>query len=141
LRTQVACGVLMSVLLTACVTSHGDSPVHTVTQVVANESMLLGQAVTVDGYLRFGDDSHNLWTSRRSYRAVADGYRDTDDPAWKECIALFDIDGWRDVLLRYTNHKVRVIGVLHRVPLQPDEITLSECSELGLSIKSVVRVK
>jgi hypothetical protein len=133
-------GILWAALLIAsCVSGGGSYAVFNVDQVISNETTLIGRTVTVSGYLRFGDDTRNLWANKAAHDAVVDTALSPDDPAWNRCVALFDIDGWRDVLLKNDRRQILVRGILRRDPQTAGEITMSECSELGLSIRSVVR--
>ena len=129
-------------LLASCSTGGGHSEaVQSVDRVIANESTFIGTFVIVDGYLRFGDDSHNLWADHTAYLAVANHDPPPDDPAWSRCIALYGINGWWETLLKNNGRQVRVRGILQRHVPEPEEVNLSECSDLGLAIKSVTRSK
>ena len=92
--------------------------------------------VSVKGYLRFGDDGRNLWTSEESYTYVRKNYVPPDNPAWSRCIALYDIDGWRKALLSMNNQYVLVSGIVHRYPAQDGDVAIDTCSDLGISIHS-----
>jgi len=77
--------------------------------------------VSVKGYLRFGDDGRNLWTSEESYTYVRKNYVPPDNPAWSRCIALYDIDGWRKALLSMNTNtcwsRVSSIAIPHRMEM------------------------
>jgi hypothetical protein len=127
-----------SLLLASCISGRGPSSIFTVDQVVTRETELLEKPIAVQGFLRFGDDTRNLWADKQAYVTVSEGDLDPADPAWDRCITLYDIDGWRSALLKNDGHQVVVRGTLRRYDRKPQEITLSECSEWGLSIQSVV---
>jgi hypothetical protein len=92
--------------------------------------------VSVKGYLRFGDDSRNLWNNEESYTYVRKSYVPPNDPAWSRCIALYDINGWRKALLSMNNHYVLISGVVRRYPARDGDIAMDTCSDLGISIRS-----
>jgi hypothetical protein len=136
IRTGLVC---VSLFLASCVSVSASRSTLTVDQVVVDAKDLLGHSVTVIGFLRFGDDSRNLWTDKRAYVAVSEGDPLPDDLAWDRCLTLYNIDGWRSILLKNDERQVVVRGILQRHVRLPHEITLSECSELGISIESVLR--
>jgi hypothetical protein len=110
-----------------------------VESVVNSAASLEGKQVTVSGYLRFGDDTRNLWSSKGAYLAIRNGGPHALGLATDHCIALYDITSWRDALLSNDGKSVLIGGVVHRIPLKEGEISLSECSDLGISIRSIRR--
>jgi hypothetical protein len=66
---------------------------RSVEDIVGSAAVLEGQMVSVKGYLRFGDDSRNLWSNEKFYTYVSKSYVPPNDPAWSRCIALYDVDG------------------------------------------------
>lgn len=129
---------LVSLLLVcSCAQDLHTQRAQTVDDVVARESELVGKPITVTGYLRFGDDSRNLWSNRQVYLRVTNEDTQPDDPAWMRCITLYDIDGFREKLVAHNNDYVLVSGVVQRVDRQEGEITTSSCNELGISVRSL----
>ena len=105
--------------------------------VVSNENLYLGKLVLIKGYLRFGDDSRNLWSTRKAYLRVVEQDTMSDDPAWNRCITLYDFEAFREELIAHNNDYVLVRGVIRRSIHQEGEITTSACNELGISVQSV----
>jgi hypothetical protein len=129
--------VYLSVGLTfACAHDRPRQQYRSVDDIVRSATILEGQTVSVKGYLRFGDDSRNLWSNKESYTYLKKDYRPPSDPAWNRCIALYDIDGWREKLLSMNNHYVLVSGIVRHYPTRDGEITIDTCSDLGISIGS-----
>lgn len=110
-----------------------------VDSVVNSAASLEGQLVTVSGYLRFGDDSRNLWSSKDAYLGIKNGNPSARAPASDYCIALYDIEKWRGILLSNDGKNVLINGVIRRIPLKEGDISLSECSDLGIAIRSIRR--
>lgn len=135
------CTLAVLVLLSGCAHAPRSEGVQTVDGVVAAEQSLLNKPVTVRGYLRFGDDSRNLWSTRGAYSTVVKdlsrGGLPADDPKWQRCVTLYEIRQWREFLLSHTDKYVTVTGVLRRSPAQPGEISMGACSDLGIEITSV----
>lgn len=125
------------VLVCSCAQNLHAQRDQSVDDVVAHESELVGKSITVTGYLRFGDDSRNLWNSRQVYLRVANEDAQPNDPAWNRCITLYDIDGFREKLVAHNNDYVLVSGVVQRLARQEGEITTSSCNELGISVRSL----
>ena len=135
-RSLVVC--LCVEMATAC--AHAEQHGHTyrsVDEVVHSVDAWEGQTVTVKGYLRFGEDSRNLWSDAAAYAYVSKEYRESSDPGWNRCISLFDIDDRRERLLSLNNHSVVVTGVVRHYPREGEEIRLDTCSDIGISIRSV----
>jgi hypothetical protein len=131
----------VSMVLSGCTIAPHSDGVQTVDEVVATEQALLNKPVTVRGYLRFGDDSRNLWSERDAYSAIVRGLERgdlaPDDPQWHRCITLYEIREWREYLLSHTEKYVTVTGVLRLYPAKPGEISMGSCSDLGIEITSV----
>src|SRR5580692_4573666 len=87
----------------ACIDTGGRHEVLGVDEIIQPASESESHLVTVSGFLRFGDDSHNLWSSKEALLAISKIYVPTDDPVWSHCIGLFDIDGWRARLVALDN--------------------------------------
>jgi hypothetical protein len=121
----------------ACVGPSDIGKPLTVDELIQSAASLEGQEVAVLGYLRFGDDSHNLWSSKEALAAVSTDYVPTDDPAWDHCISLFDFGGLRSRLLANDNRTVILIGTVRQIKLKPGELMMSTCSEIGISVQSV----
>ena len=126
----------LAALLLACSCTHNlnAQSYRTVDDVVANATDLVGKPTTVRGYLRFGDDSRNLWSSREAFQQVRDSDVQPDDPAWDRCITLFNIEHFRDALLARNNSYVLITGLIQRVVPVEGEITTSSCNTLGISV-------
>jgi hypothetical protein len=132
---------LTSILITLSGCAHNVVPANSigVDSVVYSATSLEGHQVSVSGYLRFGDDSRNLWSSEAAYLSAKNGKPSARVLATGHCIALYDIEKWRDALLSNNGKNVLVDGVIRRIPLKEGEISLSECSDLGIAIRSIRR--
>lgn len=106
-------------------------------EVVTNPGARAGEPIAVTGFLRFGDDAHNLWQDRRSWERVERSAVPPDDPAWNKCITLFGYGPFRDVLLQRDQTVVTVLGPLRAVQTQPGEITMGSCSTAGIEVEAV----
>lgn len=126
------------IILASCSHSRANIPqVYTVDDVILNNKAYLEKPVVVSGYLRFGDDSRNLWSTKQSYVKVTKSDIDPEDAAWNRCITLYDVGSFREDLIKYNNHYVIISGVVRRIIQQEGEITTSACNELGISVRSV----
>jgi len=130
---------LVFVALLGCAHDASLSDHISVDSLVESASRLEGQQVTVSGYLRFGDDSRNLWSSKIVYMKMKNGSLSASNGPNDHCIALFDIADWRESLLSNNGKDILVSGVVRRIPLKEGEISLSECSDLGVAIRSIQR--
>ena len=128
---------ITALLIQACAHTAARSEPKSVDAVIRSVSVLEGTTIQVAGYLRFGDDKHNLWYSREAWMDVSAGYIPADDPRWNHCITLRDFGDKRSALLNRDEHWVLVVGKVNRVPLEPDEIEIGACSEIGISVLSV----
>jgi len=108
-----------------------------VDDVVEHQEALIGSVVSVSGYLRFGDDTRNLWMNRETYEQISNGYVSPTDPVWSRCITLYNIGQNRNALLRRDGKEMIVTGVVQRVTHQAGDIVIGACSDLGLSIQAV----
>src|SRR5678816_1589358 len=88
-----------------------------VDNVIQSAASLEGQRVAVSGYLRFGDDSRNLWSSKAVYLNIKNGNRPAQATS-DHCIALYDIANWRRILLSNNGKNILVEGELRRIPLE-----------------------
>jgi hypothetical protein len=122
--------VLLLLLLSAACTLRVDD-------ILASASALEGKQVEVRGFLRFGDDTQNLWTSKGAYSAVSGPYVPAESPLWNHCISLFDTMKLRATLLQYDSHDVLVRGRVTRYPRDNDDIVFSSCSDVGIAIISI----
>jgi hypothetical protein len=109
--------------------------------VVASEISVLNKSASVKGYLRFGDDSRNLWSTREAYSRVLEQLERKDgaldEALWEHCITLFAINGWREFMLAHNDQYVIVTGVIQRYPAATGEISMGGCNDLGIQITSV----
>lgn len=133
--------MLVLIASSACAQTSSAQRPQTVDEIVSSEGSLASGPVAVKGYLRFGDDSRNLWADRKAYLTVKNGDVGPDDPAWNRCITIYDIGRWRQQLLSNNNSYVIVRGVIERHPTKPGEITTSSCSDLGISIENLVKAR
>jgi hypothetical protein len=136
-RLRSMSAVLATWLVSACTHNPVKPEPKSVDFVVQSARALEGTRVQVVGYLRFGDDTHNLWNSKAAETAVSTGYVPADDPRWSRCIALRDFGNYRSTLLRQNNHLVLITGIVNRIPLGPDEIEIGSCSEVKISVLKV----
>jgi len=129
---------LCVVMATACAHAEQQGQTYSsVDDVVHSVGAWEGQIVIVKGYLRFGDDSRNLWSNAAAYAYVSKEYREPSDPGWNRCISLFDIDDRRERLLSLNNHSVVIAGIVRHYPRESQEVRLDTCSDIGISIRSV----
>jgi hypothetical protein len=96
-----------------------------------------GRTVSVRGYLRFGDDSRNLWSDEDSYDLANHRCLSPGDPAWNHCMTLYEIGRWRSQLLATDRTFVVITGVMHRYPSEEGDISAGACGDLGIAIRSV----
>jgi len=127
----------ISLLVCACSLTRLSLESRGVDDVVRSSTTLEGTKVRVRGYLRFGDDSRNLWADRNAYDAVSSAYVSPSDPAWNRCVTLYDIGAWRKDLLARNSTDVVIGGVIRRRAMQEGDVSLSSCSDLGISVLSV----
>jgi hypothetical protein len=112
-----------------------------VDDILESASALEGKQVEVRGFLRFGDDTQNLWTSKDAYSAVSGRYVSPESPLWNHCISLFDTKKLRATLLRYDSSYVLVRGRVTRYRRDAGDISFSSCSEVGITITAIAVVK
>ncbi len=133
--------VAIALSLSACSQTRPTQVATSVDAVIADEESLLDRAVVIRGYLRFGDDSRNLWSTEHAYRVIeghiSRGELALEDPNWKRCITLYGVGEWRDLLLKRSGDYVVVKGVLRRYASKWGEISLGACSDLGVEIGSI----
>src|SRR4051812_36692237 len=137
MKHRVSVAIALALVLSGCAHQALSPNSMDVDSIIRSATNLEGKQVTVAGYLRFGDDSRNLWSSGDSYIAVKNGQPLPGGALWNHCIALNDINGWRRALLSNNERNVLITGVIHRIPFKDDEISLGACSDLGISIRSV----
>jgi hypothetical protein len=131
--SRLSAVVLFVALVSAC--AHTRGPPLTVDEVIRSNPE--GEVSSVRGYLRFGDDSRNLWSSKDAYDVVKTRYVPPNDPAWDHCIALYGVERWRRELLARDKSYVVITGVIHRYPSKEGDISLGSCSDLGVTISSL----
>jgi hypothetical protein len=105
--------------------------------IIRGSDNLEGKIVTLNGFLRFGDDSHNIWSDQKTLSYVENSVFYSRDPIWSRCITLFEIDGFRTNLLYLDRRYVTITGVLHRAVPVADDVNLGSCSSLGISPRSI----
>lgn len=115
----------------------GKHSVMTVDSVVRQELVLTGRRITVRGFLRFGDDSRNLWHSKGVLQKVSAGYVSPDDPSWDRCLSLYHTVNVRQKLLTLDNRYVAISGQLVRLKRSDGDVSTSLCSELGIRVDSI----
>lgn len=134
---------LFVALAISAAASAGDRTPHwiKVSEVIAKYDELLGRKVAIRGYLRFGDDSRNLWDEKDVYIDAKEGRVNIDTASSSKCITLYDIGRYRKILLKYNQHNVIIYGTIKRVPLGEDEISLGSCNEIGVSVDRVLGLR
>jgi hypothetical protein len=128
---------LGALLVSACTHTEPRQKPRAVDFVLNSSGALEGTTVQISGYLKFGDDMHNLWSSKSAWLAVSTREVPSDAPMWNHCITLRGIGNHRSALLKLSDHPVLITGELHRVTLKPDEIEIGSCSEIGISVLHV----
>lgn len=126
--------ILCALLASAC--AHTKLQALTVDEMIRS-NLEEGHVVSVKGYLRFGDDSRNLWSNKDAYELVESRYTPQDDPAWNHCITLYGIEDWRKELLAKDRSYVVIAGVIHRYPSKEGDVSVGSCSDLGISIRLI----
>jgi hypothetical protein len=136
-------GAVLLLLLLSAACTHATVVQRTlrVDDILASATALEGTQVEVRGFLRFGDDTRNLWTSKSAYSAVSGQYVPAESPLWNHCISLFDTKKLRATLLRYDSRDVLVRGRITRYRRDNDDIAFSSCSDIGITIISITLVK
>lgn len=132
-------GAVLLVLLSSAACIYGKSPQQLlrVDDILESARVLEGTQVEVRGFLRFGDDTQNLWTSKDAYSAVSGHFVSPDSPLWNHCISLFDTKKLRAALLRYDALDVIVRGRVTRYRRENGDIAFESCSDVGISVTSV----
>jgi hypothetical protein len=133
--------ILLSMALAACVHSKGLQDALGVDDLLKSARTVEDTEVEVRGFLRFGDDTQNLWSSKEAYSAVSGHYVPPDSPLWNHCISLFDTLTLRADLLKYDAFNVVVRGRLKRYRQDNGGITFESCSDVGISVSSVTLAK
>jgi hypothetical protein len=138
-HNQLICVLAGALLIsaTACTHTAGVQKSLSVDDILKSGTTLEGQLVEVRGFVRFGDDSQNLWTSEDAYSKVARRALPPDDPDWNHCISLFDTGKLRKLLSQKDGQNVIASGVVRRDPRADGAIAFETCSELGLSIRKI----
>lgn len=129
--------VLVLLLSAACSYGWGTPQILRVDDILESATALEGRQVEVKGFLRFGDDTQNLWTSRDAYSAVSGRYVPPESPLWNHCVSLFDTKKLRSTLLRYDSRDVLVRGRVTHYRRDSGDIAFSSCSEVGIAIVAV----
>jgi hypothetical protein len=119
---------------------HVASPLD-VDAAIRNSQTAQDNSVAVRGYLRFGDDTHNILADKSTLLKVETQSIDDDDPIWRRCITLYDIGHWRTTLVSLDRHYVVIEGILRLRRRGPGELSLGSCSEWGISVRSVKMVR
>lgn len=132
-------GAVLLVLLSSAACIYGESPQHLlrVDDILKSARALEGTQVKVRGFLRFGDDTQNLWTSKDAYSAVSGHFVPPDSPLWNHCVSLLDTKELRAALLRYDRLDVIVRGRVTRHRRENGDIAFESCSDVGISVTSV----
>lgn len=137
---------LLPVLCAACATTSGSSVInhgnsqYDVTSVLNDfESKKIADRafVSVSGYLSFGDDKHNLWSSAGEYQYIREKMPPLSDPAWKKCIALDYYGKFRHDLLKYNGQMVVISGYISQDTPEVDEVNLGSCNDVFISMEGV----
>jgi hypothetical protein len=132
---------LFLLLSASCIYGSDAQQVLRVDDILESANVLEGKQVEVRGFLRFGDDTQNLWASKDAYSAVSGHYVAPESPLWNHCISLFDTLKLRSSLLRYDSRDVLVRGRVTRYRRDEGDIAFSSCSEIGIAINSIAVVK
>lgn len=145
IRRARGCGLATLVLLLSAEYIHGGTAIAQrplrVDDILESAAALEGRQVEVLGFLRFGDDTQNLWTNKDAYSAVSGRYVPPESPLWNHCVSLFDTKRLRETLLRYDSRDVIVRGRVTRYQRANGDIALSSCSDVGITISSITVVK
>jgi hypothetical protein len=137
------CGAALLLLLslTACMSVKSPQQRLHVDDILKSANVLEGTEVEVWGFLRFGDDTQNLWSSKNAYSAVSGHFVPPGSPLWNHCISLSDTKKWRAALHQYDSLDVVVRGRITRYQRVNGDITFESCSDVGISVTSVTVVK
>lgn len=119
----------MSVVLMGCA-SNRSSYAMQVDELISKQERLVGQKVTVEGYLLFSTNSRNLWQSKAS----------SETEPFDQCVSV----GWSQMnlhrLLGFNGKMVRVTGTLVHRPFGEDEVNLWYCSDRYIATERVTLV-
>jgi hypothetical protein len=134
---------LLAFMSVSCATTSASDEQNTydVDAVVRNYESLAGKPISVVGYLRFSDDSKNIWQSAKIYTRIRDDDILPSDVEWKRCITLYNIGKLRSKLKALDNSAVIVTGVTLNIPRGEDEVNLNSCNTIGISARSVNRYR
>ena len=94
---------------------------------VSQASSMDGQAVTVRGYVRFGDHARQIWDNETSLRDADVG----------SCLTLINTTPHRDILGRSDRRYARVVGVI-RANINEGHVDYGSCNDVGLELVSVM---
>tara|TARA_B100000678_G_scaffold198570_1_gene166676 strand:- start:840 stop:1178 length:339 start_codon:yes stop_codon:yes gene_type:complete len=98
-----------------------------------------GQRVIVRGFLSFGDDRKNLWSSRDTYEKVAREGKDSGDPISNQCLSVLTTENSEYYALRGNDKtEVSLSGIVTIIDLT-DRINLGFCSNIALSEPEIRR--
>jgi hypothetical protein len=137
------CGaaLLLFLSLAACMSVKSPQRRLYVDDILKSAGLLEGTQVEVRGFLRFGDDTQNLWSSKDAYSAVSGHFVPPDSPLWNHCISLSDTKKWRAALHQNDSLDVVVRGRVTRYQRNNGDIAFESCSDVGISVASVTAVK
>jgi hypothetical protein len=134
---NVLASCLLIILETACAHTGHVQRILSVDDILRSGKTLDGQLVEVRGFVRYGDDSRNLWTSEKAYSKLAGHFVPPSDPDWNHCISLLDSGKWRKLLVQKNGSYIVISGVVRHDPRAEGDINFELCNELGLSIRSI----
>lgn len=137
MKTQL---IILAFLLSSCqadgkfTRNYGESV--GVSEAIHLLEALGGTDVRIKGYLTFGDDKHNLWTSKDSYYFVKSNGYDAKFVS-ENCITIFNYNIHRKQLINLDKKIVVVKGVISKIERSEGAINLGSCNVIGVSISYI----
>lgn len=127
------------IAVTGCTTIQAGNRPVSVNQILVSPEEFRGQQVTVRGFLSFGDDRKNLWSSQDVYERVSKGVVDAGDSNRKQCLSVLTTQNSEYYELRGKDKtEVSLSGVVTIVDFD-DRINLGFCSNIALSEPRIKR--
>jgi hypothetical protein len=139
---KITAALIISLFCSSCVIAKvNNSTALLPRSVTQNYGIYIGKDITVQGYLRYGDDARGLWTSRQTYLKARNGDSGADDAIWSNCIALNADAQFVPRLKAMNDRQVTLSGVvlIERHPL--DDVFSFSCNDVTLKVGKIVSGK
>lgn len=98
---------------------------------------LAGKQVAVRGFVRFGDDTKNLWADERTYLAALNGTGNLQELSSHKCLSLYTSKKFSSRLRHFDKRLVTIYGKVYRYKYVPGDINLGYCNDLGIIVTGI----